>query len=152
MLNDKHLQGQSGFTLIEVVFALAIFMIIMLALAQGEITALREQQGNIIRDEATRLMERELARLKSERFTMSDASSALDAANWTTPENITVSSRKGVLNFSRSVRITDIDAEGTKLKRIDVAVGWDRRNGGAALAPTNRNRQTALSTIITASN
>lgn len=150
--NDKRgLWQQNGFTLIEVMFALAIFMVIMLGLAQGELTALRTQQGNIMRDEATQLIESELTRLKSERFTMLYTSDALDEHDWSSPETMTVSSRKGTLTFTRTVKISDIDAEGTQLKRIDVAVGWEQGEG-APLSPTNKNRQTALSTIIAAGN
>ena len=150
--SDKiDMKQQAGFTLVEVMFALMIFMVIMLGLAQGELAALRTQQGNIMREEATQLIESELSRLKSERFTMTDISNELDEIPWTTPEEITVSSRKGSLNFARAIRITDINAEGTLLKRIDVAVGWEQGNG-AQLGPTNKNRQTALSTIITATN
>lgn len=145
------MQQQAGFTLIEVMFALMIFMVIMLGLAQGELTALRTQQANIMREEATQLIESELSRLKSERFTMINISDELDETDWTDPEEITVQSRKGTLIFGRSIRITDIDAKGTLLKRIDVAVGWMQGNG-AQLAPTNTNRQTVLSTVITASN
>lgn len=150
--SDKSsMQQQAGFTLIEVMFALMIFMVIMLGLAQGELTALRTQQANIMREEATQLIESELSRLKSERFTMINISDELDETDWTDPEEITVQSRKGTLIFGRSIRITDIDAKGTLLKRIDVAVGWMQGNG-AQLAPTNTNRQTVLSTVITASN
>lgn len=145
------LQQQGGFTLIEVMFALMIFMVIMLGLAQGELTALRTQQGNIIREEAAQLIESELSRLKSERFTMTDTSNELDEISWTVPEELTVVSRKGTLTFARSIRITDIKAKGTLLKRIDVAVGWEQGDG-AQMTPTNKNRQTALSTIIAATN
>ncbi|MDO5674719.1 MAG: prepilin-type N-terminal cleavage/methylation domain-containing protein [bacterium] len=152
VFNDKtDMNRQAGFTLVEVMFALMIFMVIMLGLAQGELTALRTQQGNIMREEATQLIESELSRLKSERFTMTDISDELDEISWTAPEEITVSSRKGILTFARSIKITDIDAEGTLLKRIDVAVGWEQGKG-AQVAPTNKNRQTALSTIIAARN
>lgn len=149
--DKRDMKQQAGFTLIEVMFALMIFMVIMLGLAQGELTALRTQQGNIMREEATQLIESELSRLKSELFTMTDISDELDEISWTAPETITVSSRKGILTFARSIQITDIDAEGTLLKRIDVAVGWTEGKG-AQMAPTNMNRQTALSTVIAARN
>jgi Tfp pilus assembly protein PilV len=127
--------------------ALFIFLVIMLGLAKGEIAALSTQSGNTFRNEALRLAEDELSRLKGERFSLSGTSAELAPATWSAPQNITVNMRKGSITFARSVQITDIAGGAAVFKRIDVAVGWTQGNN-ATLAPTNRNHQTSVSTLI----
>lgn len=137
-----------GFTLVEVMIALLIFMVIALGLAKGEIAALWAQRNNIFRDEALRLAEDELSRLKGEQFTLSGTAAALTAGAWSANQNITVNMRNGAQTFARSIQITDIATSAIAMKRIDVAVGWTQGNNATLLAPTNRNHQTSLSTII----
>jgi prepilin-type N-terminal cleavage/methylation domain-containing protein len=139
-----------GFTLVEVMVALLIFMVIALGLAKGEISALWAQRNNIFRDEALRLTEDELSRLKGEQFTLSSTAAALTATApaWTAQPDITVNMRNGTQTFARSFQITDIATSAIAMKRIDVAVGWTQGNNPTLLAPTNRNHQTSLSTII----
>jgi len=147
--NDKKPSHQQhGFTLVEVMIALLIFMVIALGLAKGEIAALWAQRGNSFRDEALRLAEDELSRLKGEQFTLSNSAAALAATNWSANQNISVNMRNGTTSFARSVQITDIATSAIGMKRIDVAVGWTQGNNPILLAPTNQNHQTSLSTII----
>jgi len=147
--NDKKLTHQQhGFSLVEVMIALLIFMVIMLGLAQGEIAALWSQSRNIFRSEALRLAEDELSRLKGERFSLLGTSAELAPATWSAPQNVAVRMRRGNFTFVRSIQITDIATTATALKRIDVAVGWTHGNNATLLAPTNLNNQTSLSTII----
>jgi prepilin-type N-terminal cleavage/methylation domain-containing protein len=138
---------QHGFSLVEVMIALLIFMVIMLGLAQGEMAALWAQGKNTFRDEALRLAEDELSRLKGERFSLSGTSVVLAPAAWSVPQAIIVRMREGDRTFARSIQISDIATTSTSLKRIDVAVGWTQGND-PTLAPTNRNNQISLSTII----
>ena len=146
--NKLQLQGQRGFTLVEIMVALVVFMIIMLGVAAGLITTIRTNKANVVRDEAVRLATDDLNRLKGASFTLNGTSGDLNAGGWTTPTNVLVNMRAGATQYARSVQITDINATATALKRIDVAVGWDDLGGGPAIAPTNRNRQVSLSTII----
>lgn len=141
-INKDVSPSSEGFTLVELMLALLVFMVIALGLAAGEITALRTQSGNLYRDEALRLADDELTRLKSERF------SSLSEADWTAPDTLKVNMRGGSTTFARSFRIRDIAASATEMKRIDVMVGWTQGKDPAS-APTNRNRQASLSTIIT---
>ncbi|MCL2457590.1 MAG: prepilin-type N-terminal cleavage/methylation domain-containing protein [Desulfobulbus sp.] len=150
MSTDKQWIGQQqGFTLIEVMFALFIFLVIALGLAAGEISALRAQTDNLLRDQALKLAEDQLNNLRSQRFTLDGGEApALNATGaWTPPDEQTVTMRGGVVNFTRRVQITDIAASATALKRIDVVIGWNQGNN-PPLQPTNRNHQTLLSTII----
>jgi len=140
--NDKRwICRQQGFTLIEVMVALLIFMVIALGLARGEIAALRAQTDNVLRDEATRLAEEQLNDLRGQPFTN------LAAAPWTNPESLPVTMRAGRVVFARSFQIIEIDATATQLMRIDVAVGWNQGNNPPE-QPVNTNHQVLLSTII----
>ena len=142
----KHLHRQYGFSLVEVMVALLIFMVIMLGLAKGEITALLTHSENEFRDEALRLAEDELSRLKGEQFTVMNTSDELAQATWSAPATLNVNMRSGRTTFARSTQITNLAS--SALKRIDVAVGWTIGNNATVLAPTNRNHQASLSTII----
>lgn len=149
MFKDKKLSyGQHGFSLIEVMIALLVFMVIMLGLAKGEINALWTQNGNLFRDEALRLAEDELSRLKGEQFSVQGTSPNLAQTAWSAPVNFIVNMRAGNTTFARSIKITDVASTVTALKRIDVAVGWTQGKSATLVAPTNRNRQTSVSTII----
>lgn len=128
--------------------ALLIFMVIALGLAKGEIAALTTQSGNLYRDEALRVAEDELSRLKSLQFSISGTHGDLAPGNWTALPDLTVKMRKGDTTFARSIQITDIATSATALKRINVAVGWTQGNSATLLAPTNQNHQTSVSTII----
>jgi prepilin-type N-terminal cleavage/methylation domain-containing protein len=144
---SKH--RQQGFTLLEVMLALLVFMIVSLGIAQGQIGALETQSGNLMRDEALRLAEDELGRLKGLQFTLGGTAGALTAtAAWTAPVNLSVNMRGTLVTFARSTRITDIAVNPIGLKQIDVAVGWTQSNTAVVFAETGLNHQTSLSTII----
>jgi prepilin-type N-terminal cleavage/methylation domain-containing protein len=149
--NKQQSQRQQGFTLVEIMIALLVFMVVMLGVAGGLLTALRATKGNVVRDEALRLAEDELNRLKGERFSVFGTSGDLTATappTWSAPADVLSNIRGGAFPFVRSWQIDDLATAATELKRIDVAVGWNDPAGGAALAPTNMNRQVSLSTII----
>lgn len=151
--NKQQSHGHQGFTLVEIMIALLVFMVVMLGVAGGLIQSLRSNSGNVVRAEALRLAEEELNRLQVERFSVFGTSAALTAAAWppdpTTVQDVLVNIRGGVMPFERLSQVTDLVTAAVALKRIDVVVGWDDPGaGGAVLAPTNRNRQISLSTII----
>lgn len=148
MCISKTLFNPRGFTLIEVMLALLIFMVVALGLAKMEISVLGNQAGNILRDEALRLAQDELNRLRGEQFTVSGTSAALAQTVWTGPIDINAVLRGVPTTFSRSMQVTDLATSAVPLKRIDVAVGWTQGNSQVLLAPSNRNHQTSLSSII----
>lgn len=148
MCSSRILLKAYGFSLVEVMLSLLIFMIIALGLARMEIATLREQSANMLRDEALRLAQDELNRLRGERFTLTGTSGALTQAAWSAPLNINAVIRGNQTTFFRSVQITDLATSAVPLKRIDVAVGWTQGNSPVLLAPTNQNHQTSLSSII----
>jgi len=140
--HDKQWIGQQqGFTLIEVMFALFIFLIIALGLAQGEIVALRTQTDNLLRDQALRLAEAELY----SRAGLDFGDIALTQAPWTNPpDQKSVEMRAGTVDFFQAVQITNVTGN---LTLIEVAVGWNQGNN-QPLLPTQRNHQISLATII----
>jgi len=136
--------NQKGFSLIELMIAMFIFMIVMLGMLAGVNSSIQTNKGNVLRDEAIRLAEDELSRLRSEQFT------SLAATDWTRPNiPVTVNVRSGQITYALSRRITNIDGGISPLKRIDVAVGWNDVGGATApQEPTNMNSQVILSTIL----
>lgn len=128
--------------------AMFIFMVVMLGLLVGVTSAIQANKGNVLRDEAVRLAEDELTRLRSEQFTTLGTSAALAATPWTGPNNVTVNVRSGQVTYAMSEQITDINGGANPLKRIDVAVGWNDVGGTGSQAPTNMNYQVVLSAVL----
>ncbi|MEZ0329752.1 MAG: prepilin-type N-terminal cleavage/methylation domain-containing protein [Dissulfuribacterales bacterium] len=139
---------EKGFSLVELMIAMFIFMVVMLGLLVGVNSAIQANKGNVLRDEAVRLAEEELTRLRSEQFTDLGTSGALAATGWTGPNNLTVNIRNGTVSYAVSKRITDINGGALPVKRIDVAVGWNDVGGTGAQAPTNMNYQVVLSAVL----
>jgi prepilin-type N-terminal cleavage/methylation domain-containing protein len=148
--NKQQLHGQRGFTLVEILIALLVFMVVMLGVAAGLIQTLRVNRGNVVRDEALRLAADDLNRLKGEQFTVAAAPNLIQTwPNWTLTPNLLVNIRGGVMTFARATQITDLATTATALKRVDVAVGWNEPGQvGGALPETGMNRQVSLSTIL----
>lgn len=152
--NNRLIQGQKGFTLIEIMIALVVFMIIMLGVAAGMIQSIRVNRANVVRDEAVRLATDNLNALKGEQFTLNGTSLALNAVSFpTTPptppaNTVNVNVRGGSVEYTRLVQIANVVATATALIRVDVAIGWDDPGGGPAQVPTGRNRQVSFSTVL----
>jgi prepilin-type N-terminal cleavage/methylation domain-containing protein len=146
LVSDDNLHPH-GFTLVELMIAMFIFLVVMLGLAKGEIAALLTNTGNVFRDEALRLAEDELSRLKGLQFTVFGIADELEESDWALPKKISVPLRSSITTFTLASKIEDISSKSTSIKRIEVVVGWDQGKG-AVLQPTGRNHQTSLSTII----
>jgi len=143
--DNQRLCRQQGFSLVEVMIALLIFMVIALGLAQGELAALRAHNDNLLRDEALRLAEARLNELKGLAPTLTNK-------NWTLmAPNLQVNIRGGTVTFVRAVQHRNITKANSaaNLMQIDVAVGWDQGNGPALPQPAilGTNHQVSLSTI-----
>ena len=147
MPNDKQrLCRQQGFTLVEVMIALFIFMVIALGLAQGEIAALRAHNDNLLRDQALSLAEDQLNNLRANPPAVLPACWAL--AN---RQVLNVEMRGSPVQFASMfcVRALPVQARGLVLTRFEVVVGWNQGNDPALPAPAGlgMNRQVSLNTI-----
>jgi len=141
--NDKQrVCRQQGFTLVEVIIALFVFMIIAIGVMQGEVAALRTQTDNLLRDEAVRLAEERLNDLRARPPAVAPG----DAWGLLEPLNKPV--RNGAVAFVQMARGMDTTAIAIPLTRIEVAVGWNQGNNRSQLAPTNCNHQVVLNTIV----
>ena len=148
---QKH-RDQGGFTLVEIMIALLVFMVIMLGVAAGLLAAIRTNKGNVVRDEALRIAESELNQLKGLQFSDSGVSGNLAATsgNGLALPDVATTIRGVPITFARTKRITDVVTAINTLKTVEVVVGWnDPYNaGGALLTPTLKNRQLSVSTIL----
>ncbi len=148
---QKH-RDQGGFTLVEIMIALLVFMVIMLGVAAGLLAAIRTNKGNVVRDEALRIAESELNQLKGLQFSDSGVSGNLAATsgNGLALPDVATTIRGVPITFARTKRITDVVTAINTLKTVEVVVGWNDpyTAGGALLTPTNKNRQLSVSTIL----
>jgi prepilin-type N-terminal cleavage/methylation domain-containing protein len=148
VFNNNHpIQNQRGFTLIEIMIALVVFMIIMLGVAAGMIQSIRVNKANAVRDEAVRLATDDLNALKALPFTL-NADGIGTTVGWAAQPTVLVNIRAGAIQYARFRQITTVNATATALKRVDVAIGWDDPGGGPAQAPTGSNRQVSFSTVL----
>ena len=143
--NNQWLCRQQGFTLVEVMIALFIFMVIALGLAQGELAALRAHTDNLFRDEAIRVAEDELNNVRNN---LPALASRL-GAGWTALPIQSAEIRGAAVEFVPWYQIANTGAGVVTLTRIDIVVGWNQGNNPALLLPVglNRNHQVSLSTI-----
>ena len=133
--NTPHRQ-QHGFTLLEVMLALLVFLIIAIGILQSEVSGMRAQSRSQLRDEGLRLAEDEMRRLQSLPFTQGTTHSDLDETtsttwNWSTADTISVPLRGTLIDFTRSRQVTDISGGTVPLKQVSVAVGWGNDNVAA---------------------
>lgn len=112
------LRNNKGFTLIEMLCAMFILMIGMLALLNSIAVALNSNMGNVLRDEAVRIAEQHMNEIKSRPF------DALTAAN---PENLTVT--KEFRGVSKAYAVSSaVNELSTDAKGLMVTVSWTYKN------------------------
>jgi len=120
--------NQNGFSLIEVLFAMAIFSIGILAVAKMELlTAKNNRSGNEI-TQATLLVESHMERLKN----ISDVTDLGDLDE----TNLDQSGTPGGI-FTRSTRITN-PLGGDFSRQIEITVAWNK---------LGRSRQVVLTSL-----
>ena len=112
------LRNNKGFTLIEMLCAMFILMIGMLALLNSIAVALNSNTGNILRDEAVRIAEQYMNELKSKPF---------DSLASENPETSTMTRDfRGISkSYSVSSQINDLS---TDAKGLIVTVSWTYKN------------------------
>lgn len=129
-------KNNKGFTLIEVIIAMFILMIGMLALLNTAAVMTEHNLINILRDEAVRIGEQKSDELRN---------TSLTAIGWTCSDESRLM-RSVSTTYNVCYRITNLSADGNT-RQLDVAVGWDYKGTGT-LSPTNRKYQHSISSII----
>ncbi|MGQ9745071.1 MAG: type IV pilus modification PilV family protein [Dissulfurimicrobium sp.] len=101
-----------GFSLVELMIAMFIFMIAMLGILAGLNSVIANNKTNVLRDEAINVAEEEMNRLKGLPF------NSIVSGN---PGSVTRNIRSGTITYNLNDTVTAIT---TNIKRIDVAVAW----------------------------
>lgn len=142
------LKNNNGFTLLEVMVAFLILLVGGLALIKTAGVVMEHNMTNQLRDEAVRVAEQDMNRLKNTPF-----ASLVPAGCWGTIGGGACAACstvqrgfRGVTSFSYTVceRITNLSAT---TRQIEVAVGWDYKGAGN-LVPTMTRYQHSASSII----
>lgn len=120
-----------GFSLVELMIAMFIFMIAMLGILAGLNSAISNNKTNVLRDEAINVAEEEMNRLKGLPF---------DSIVSGSPAPVTRNIRSGTITYALIDTVTPITAD---IKRIDVAVAWADK-----LAEKTVNYQHTISSIV----
>ena len=114
----KGLQNTSGFSLIEVMFAMAVLTFGMLAAASLQYSTARNNTHGNIYTQANMLAKTQLAFLKNSDITSTD----LNVGNYDDGALIDENGQPGGI-YNRSWTITQL---GTQARRITVTVAWTR--------------------------
>ena len=115
------LLNKKGMTLIEVMIALVILLIVMLALMQTTTLGINSNVTNLLRDEATRIAEQRITELRNTLFT----DGALAATAGADDGLETREFRNFAVDFTRRRTITDLGGDD---KRVDINITWEWRN------------------------
>lgn len=117
----KHgpLAGSEGFSLIELMIALSILALAMLAAASMQYSAVRNNTSGNVLTQATMLAKAQLETLKNQQID----STALTPGSYSDPGSIDGNGQSGGIYY-RSWTITTL---GLQARRITVTVQWTRR-------------------------
>lgn len=118
MKHDTQLKNETGFTFIELLIAMLILVIGLIAVAGLLVAAIQGNASAKWVTVATTFAEQEAERLRSLGY------SGLSITDWTTLESVSAS---GAGTFSRQYRITQAFAD---VKSIEVKVAWVGIFGG----------------------
>lgn len=122
---NRVIESMKGFTLVEVLIAIAIFSIGFLAIAAMQITSVNGNSSARRVTEATLLAETQLERLMELPYDHNDLDPALN------PHQVT----QNPYTVTWNVAETDLDADGTNdSKTVNINVSWHyRRNRNVTL-------------------
>lgn len=131
-------KSKEAFTLVEVVIAMFILMIGLLALLNTAAVIIENNLINILRDEAVRIGEQKMDELRN---------SNPAAAAWPSPcPTVQRVVRSVNTTFTVCSQVTNLSADGNT-RQLDVAVGWDYKGTGT-ITPTIRKYQHSLSSVV----
>jgi len=135
-------RNKTGFTLIEVMVAVVIMAVGLLALLRVAIMSIDTNMTNSLRDEAVRIAEEQISTLRQTKY-----DNLTGQSNWpTTPTPITRKLRSADRTFYVATWVRDLDAT-PSAKIVSVAVGWDYKGSGS-VGPTKRQYVHMASSVI----
>lgn len=134
---EREMSGENGFTLIEVLIAISIFAIGLLAVAALQITAFRSNRVGDELTKATMLAQMQVEALKGADFN----SATLVAGNYVDANNPIDETGANGGRFTRTWTITN---NTTFSRRVDVTVGWSTME---AVGIGGGNRSVVMSTL-----
>lgn len=128
------IKNKKGLTLIEVMVALVVLLIVFLGMMQAIAIAVNMNVKNQLRGEGVRVADERVNALKNLSFDSADLNDTggnfindnyIDPNTGTNTNIITRSFRNFDMDFTSTKRITDINADNT---RIELTVNWTWRN------------------------
>jgi prepilin-type N-terminal cleavage/methylation domain-containing protein len=138
------LSNSKGFSLVEMVIAMVIILVSILGLFQATLLSIDSNVTNLLRDEAVRLAEERMDRLKSLPVTDESLPPGVNQCD-------AVQVKRNLRNLTESYQVctTIIDLNGdTTRKSVQVIVGWDHKKENAVKAPTNKEFQYSMTSMV----
>ena len=136
------LSNSKGFSLVEMVIAMVIILVSILGLFQATLLSIDSNVTNLLRDEAVRLAEERMDQLKS--LPVVDAGDLMPGTNC-------AEVKRNLRNLTASYQVctTIIDLNGdTTRKSVQVIVGWDHKKENGVKAPTNKEFQYSMTSMV----
>jgi len=137
-----------GFTLIEMMVAMAIILLALLGLVQAAFLSIDINLQNLIRDEAVRLAEEQMNMLKSLPISDTAYPSGLGATNNQALPPVTRNFGTFPANYAVYLTINNLTTDHSR-KSIQVYVGWNFKSQSPTLQqPTNKEFQYMITSIV----
>jgi type IV pilus assembly protein PilV len=138
------LSNSKGFSLVEMLMAMVIILVSILGLFQVTLLSIDSNVTNLLRDEAVRLAEERMDRLKSLPVTDDSLPPGLNQCD---AADVKRNLRNLTASYQVCTTIIDLNGETTR-KSLQVIVGWDHKKQNAVKAPTNREFQYSMTSIV----
>lgn len=112
------LNDEKGLSFIEVLMAMAILMVVSLALMQTALIGYQENNKNVMRDEAVRIVEEEINELRNKAF---DGPELAKTPSPVAYGPIDRTFRSATFRYNPSRNIQDIN---NNIKQVTISVSW----------------------------
>ena len=135
---ERYLNTERGLTLVEVIIALAIFLLVFLGIMQVALLSIDHNMHNILRDEAVSIAGATMEQVRSEPFAnVSSVTAALPSGvdcpgTFTTGTLVQKNVRSMTKDFCVNLTCADLDGDGdcttddsaSNSKQVSVRVSW----------------------------
>jgi type IV pilus assembly protein PilV len=136
--------NNKGFSLVEMVIAMVIILIGLLGLVQATLLSIDSNVSNVFRDEAVRLAEERMDRLKSLPVTDESLPPAVNQCD-ATPV------KRNVRNLTESYQVctTIVNLNNDKTRKsVQVVVGWDHKKENPPKTLTGKEFEYSMTSIV----